>query len=290
MRGLLPVPGDYDGDGAADLATLDPSPHGFTLRVHSSRDNAERASDIKTSLKRIVSGCDFTGDGRSDIILLPRNATHSKARVISETNTGTRSTRLSLGGKANSVKGALNSIVAGSCFDTNGDSIAELVLIAQNPQSLPVSAGAKASRTRHSLLVISRSGEILSQTLIKGQANGILPVPLETKGTPVIGYYNRANNGLVSRVSFVMNPREVSSIISLKIPAASDIGSGIVATQTGSTPGLLLYTATSQLKVLNLADIKSGYTVVNGLPSIEADTSRGGRLAIAPRSHFLTRK
>lgn len=294
MPGQIFAPGDYSGSGLASLASLEKHVgNTYTLHIADETFKTFKAMTFKAGGKILVSGCDFDGDRKSDFIVVPAT-TLMKTQVISVTPEGARTQNLSLVGKA--LEGTMPTwdIVAASCFDTTADGKAELLLITSRfvkvktrKSSSSKVASVKKGRFIRSLLVINQRGEVVSETSLRGQPNGLLPIPLDRGGAPIIGYYNKKPSGIINRISFVMRPGDPSSIEGLRIPKSSDIASGIVKNGNSRFPAIMLHSVTSEFLILNLQNVAAGCKSIKALTPPDPALRGKIRLSAMPRSYLL---
>jgi len=279
MPGSFSVAADYDGDGLAEPSTLERVERGYVWRVRHSSSNEETQLTIPTARRRIVSGCDFTGDRRDDLLFIPAQAPRSAVSVIAENGGTLTRTRFAIQTTGNGGADQSGVVSAASCFDVDSDGADDLVLVTSSKRSA-------RARAVNSLLVINRSGEIVSTTRIRRAAVGIVPVPLTRGDAPVVGYYTRSSKGMTDKISLVLSPGDSASIKDLPIPRSRDIGSGVVRSAEKRTAGLLLYTADAMLMLLDTTKETDGTRIIADMKQVVGADTKTSRLATSPRAHF----
>lgn len=75
FRGVIPCPGDYDGDGETDEAVFDPATNQYVFYVRQSSTDTMRTQQFGYDGVRPVPG-DYDGDGKTDFaVFAPKSAT-----------------------------------------------------------------------------------------------------------------------------------------------------------------------------------------------------------------------
>lgn len=205
------TPGDYDGDGKWDFATVNKGRAKYSWNINLSSTGQSRTVSFGNKGASIISGCRFLTASKYSLATFE----NGKLKATELDSTGTRTLTFSKLSSANII----------GCGDTNGDGIDELIL-SSNGENLG----------EDSIQTVSCSNDFVEYSRIPKNSAAFVIIPGQT-GIPAIARIRPAGDRKLLRVRVLYDDDKYPSIY---FPKDNILSYGIFSDGGSPTLGILV--------------------------------------------------